>query len=340
MRRASVATTKSAPMPGGGLDRDHVERAHAVHRDLEHERQGARGDQTDPEPGERAGPDAHRDRGEVLPHDAGVGHHRLDQRGQLLAVLHPLLGAALGDDVLAVVEGDGHEGRGRVEGEQHASEVTDPRRSVIERSRDQAQRPPVGGDAPVVADQVEGEAGRGVVPERRRRLGVRGDGRHDAAADQQRAAGEGGGAHRVGVADQGGDDVGMPDEDRRERVAVEQPDRVHQLEVDRGGRVVETDVRRSRVLGEPGVEPGRAGRPRAGRGRPGRSRRRRPASRASRTARPPPPPRSASRSRARQRTRHGRRGCPGTPRAARPSGRATPAPRRTPRAARGRPRRR
>ena len=51
-------------------------------------------------------------------------------------------------------------------------------------------------------------------------LGVRGDGRDDAAADQQRAAGERRGAHRVGVADQGGHDVGVAVEHRRQRVAV------------------------------------------------------------------------------------------------------------------------
>ena len=80
-----------------GLGREHVERAHAVHRDLEHERQGAGGDQPDAEAGERAGPDADRDRGEVLADDAGVAPARLDQRRQLLAVLHPLLRATLGD---------------------------------------------------------------------------------------------------------------------------------------------------------------------------------------------------------------------------------------------------
>jgi hypothetical protein len=54
-----------------------------------------------------------------------VAHHLLDQGGQLLAVPHPLLGPTLGDDVLTVVEGDGHVRRGRVEREEHGFEVTE-----------------------------------------------------------------------------------------------------------------------------------------------------------------------------------------------------------------------
>ena len=111
----------------------------------------------DAQPGERAGADADRDRGQVLPDDAGVGQHRLDQRGQLLAVPHPLLRASLGDDVRPVVEGDGHVRRGRVEREQHASEATE---------RGSARQWVV--TPPVVVDEVERQARWGVVPDRRR----------------------------------------------------------------------------------------------------------------------------------------------------------------------------
>ena len=113
-----------------GLERDHVERAHAVHRDVEDEAQRPGRHEADPQARERAGSDADGDRGQVLAHDPGVGEGGLDERGELLAVLHPLLGAPLDDDLrtafgVRVEQRDGHERRGRVEGEQHVVEVTE-----------------------------------------------------------------------------------------------------------------------------------------------------------------------------------------------------------------------
>ena len=121
MRRASVATDEVADDRAGvdRLDGQHVEGADAVDGDLEDEAERARGDQAHPQPGEGAGPDADRDRGEVLPDDAGLAHRPLDQRCELLAVAHRLLAGQLDHDVLAVVEGDGHARGGGVEGEQH-----------------------------------------------------------------------------------------------------------------------------------------------------------------------------------------------------------------------------
>ena len=86
----------------------------------------------------------------------------VDQRRELLAVLQRLLGDQLGDHVVAVVEGDGDERRGGVEGEQH---------------QDGEERPPVRGEPAVVVQQVERERRRPGLPDHRVGLGVQRHGR-------------------------------------------------------------------------------------------------------------------------------------------------------------------
>ena len=72
-------------------------------------------------------------------------------------MLHPLLRPRLGHDGVAVVERDRDERRRGVEGEQHGSRL-------LTRSGHGA---PVGGQPAVVVEEVDGVAGRGVVPEER-----------------------------------------------------------------------------------------------------------------------------------------------------------------------------
>ena len=65
---------------------DAVEGADAVRGDAEHLAHGGGGDQTDPEPGERAGAEPGDDRAEVARPGAGLGEHRLDLRGEQFTV--------------------------------------------------------------------------------------------------------------------------------------------------------------------------------------------------------------------------------------------------------------
>ena len=110
------------------------------------------------------GPDADRDRGQVLPDDPGVA--RGPRRSAARAARRASSGAptaARPPRPLAVVERDGHERRGRVEGEEHGFEAT-------ERATHASAWSPAAA-APVV-DEVEGEAGRRGVPDGVDLLGV------------------------------------------------------------------------------------------------------------------------------------------------------------------------
>ena len=72
------------------------------------------------------GPIADRDRGEVLADDARGRHREVDERRQLLGVLHRPLGEVLGHQLVGVgvVQGHGDQrGRG-VEGEEHAPKIS------------------------------------------------------------------------------------------------------------------------------------------------------------------------------------------------------------------------
>jgi hypothetical protein len=75
-------------------------------------------------------------------------------------------------------------------------------------------------------------------------LGVRGDRGDQSAADQHGDAREGGGRHGVRVADQHGDDVVVPGEHLGQLVRPGELDRVHQVDVQVDGWVVQHDERR------------------------------------------------------------------------------------------------
>ena len=126
------------------------------------------------------GPDADADRGEVLADDPGSLERRGDERRELLAVLHRQLGDELDHDVRAVVQRDGHQRGGGVEGEQHQRDL----QCVVSRPSSQ--------------QEVQRERRCGRLPDARERLGVQRHRRGDAAADEQRPAGERGG--RTGCA--------------------------------------------------------------------------------------------------------------------------------------------
>ena len=96
-----------------GHQREHVEGAHPDHRHAEDRTEHPRGDQPDPQPGERARPDTDGDPVEIRPPDPGVPQHRLDRRREQLAVAAGVDRGALGQHPLAVGDGNGDRwGRG------------------------------------------------------------------------------------------------------------------------------------------------------------------------------------------------------------------------------------
>ena len=121
---------RSRPRPPGvdRLQREHVERADAVHRDLEDEPSVRAVTRPTRSPVNGPGPTPTAIAVRSCRTMPALGHRPLDQRGQLLAVLHPLLRRVLDHDVLAVVQRDRDQRGGGVEGEQHAAEATATRR--------------------------------------------------------------------------------------------------------------------------------------------------------------------------------------------------------------------
>ena len=107
------------------VEGERVERADAVAREAEGRGEGARGDDPDPQPGERSGTHPDGDVGEVGGATSGVGERVAYRRGEQLAVRHRPLALRRPDDLVTVVHGDAHRGSGRVDREQqHTSEPT------------------------------------------------------------------------------------------------------------------------------------------------------------------------------------------------------------------------